>query len=95
MGSLCLGFYNLLSVESYLLWMTLLGLQHCALGHPNETARNMSIRYLYSKVTQLGHTHTHTCILFIFFSIIVYHRILSIVHCAIQEDLVIYPCYIY
>ena len=43
---------------------------------------------LYSKVTQL-HTHTHTSF-FKFFSIMVYPRILNIVLCAIQEDLVVY-----
>ena len=29
-----------------------------------------------------------------FFSILVYHRILNIVPCAIQKDLVVYPSYI-
>ena len=33
--------------------------------------------------------HTHS--FFIFFSIMVYHRILNIVPCAIQQDLVGYP----
>ena len=41
---------------------------------------------LYSKVI-----HTH--ILLIFFSITVYHRILNIVPCAIQQELGVYPFY--
>ena len=32
---------------------------------------------------------------FIFFFIVVYHRILNIIPCAIQKDLVIYLFYIY
>ena len=44
----------------------------------------------YSKVTQL-----YTYILFfIFFSIMVYHRILNMVPCAMPYDLVVYPSYI-
>ena len=46
---------------------------------------------LYHKVTQIyvyTHTHTHS---FIFFSIMVYHRTLNIVPCAVQKDLVVYP----
>ena len=38
------------------------------------------------------HTYTY---FFIFFSIMVYYRILSIVPCAIQSDFVVYPSYIY
>ena len=38
--------------------------------------------------------YAHT-FFFIFFSIIVYHRILNMVPCAIQEDFVVYPFYIY
>ena len=44
-----------------------------------------------------SYTHIYTHILtfsFIFFSIMVYHRILNIVPCAIQYDLVVYPFYI-
>ena len=37
--------------------------------------------------------HIYT-LFFIFFSIIVYYRILNIVPCAIQQDLVVYPFYI-
>ena len=63
------------------------------LGSPQRHSKKHSIKYLYSKVTQLGHTHTrmHTYILFIIFSIRVYHRILSTVRRAIQEDLIVYP----
>ena len=32
---------------------------------------------------------------FIFFSILVYHKVLNIVPCAIQQDLVVYPFYIH
>ena len=42
---------------------------------------------LYSKVIQLCQ---YTYIFFIFFSITVYHRILNIAPCAIQQDLVVY-----
>ena len=36
------------------------------------------------------HTHTHTYThTYAFFSIMVYHRILSIVHCAIQQEFVV------
>ena len=48
---------------------------------------------LHHKVTQIyicTHTHTHTHS-FIFFSIMVYHRTLNIVPCAVQKDLVVYP----
>ena len=31
---------------------------------------------------------------FVFFSIIVYHRILNVVTCSIQQDLVAYPFYV-
>ena len=31
---------------------------------------------------------------FILFSIMIYHKILNIVFCAIQKDLVVYPSYI-
>ena len=34
-------------------------------------------------------------VFFIFFFIVVYHRILNIIPCAIQKDLVIYLFYIY
>ena len=35
--------------------------------------------------------HTHTCIFFyVFFSIMAYRRILNIVPCALQQDLVVY-----
>ena len=51
---------------------------------------------LYSTVIQFyTHTHTH-CVytfFFILFSIMVYHRILNIILCALQQDL-IYPFYI-
>ena len=43
---------------------------------------------IYRRVTQLY------TFFFIFFSIMVYHRILNIVPCAIQEDFVVYPFYI-
>ena len=36
--------------------------------------------------------HTHTCFLK-FFSILVYHRMLNLVPCAVQEDLIVYPSY--
>ena len=39
--------------------------------------------------------HIYTVFFKIFFSIMVYHRILNIVPCAIQQDLVVYPFYIY
>ena len=42
--------------------------------------------------------YTYICIyiytFFIFFSIMVYHRIVNIVRSAIQQDLVVYPFYI-
>ena len=38
--------------------------------------------------------HTYMYILFIFISIMVYHKILNIVLCAMQQDLVFYPFYI-
>ena len=38
--------------------------------------------------------HIHT-FFFMFFSIMIYYRILNIVHCALQSDLVIYTFYIY
>ena len=40
---------------------------------------------LYSKVTQL---YKYVCIFVIFFSIMVYYRILNIVFCVTQKDLV-------
>ena len=46
---------------------------------------------VYSKVIQL---YIYT-FFFIFFSIMVYYRTLNIVPCAIQQDLVVYPFYIY
>ena len=50
---------------------------------------------LYSRVIQLFiHTHTHTHV-FIFFSIMIYHKKLKIVPCAVQLDLAVYPPYIY
>ena len=36
-------------------------------------------------------THTHIHTLLISFSTLVYHKILNIVPCAIQENLVVYP----
>ena len=41
------------------------------------------------------HTHTHVYLHIIFFSIVIYPRLLIIVPCAIQYDLIIYPSYIY
>ena len=42
---------------------------------------------MFSKVIQL-----YICIfLFILFPIMVYHRVLNIVPCAVQLDLVVYP----
>ena len=32
------------------------------LGSPQRHSKKHSIKYLYSKVTQLGHTHTHAYI---------------------------------
>ena len=46
---------------------------------------------LYSKVIQLY----IYAFFFIFFSIMVYHRILNIVPCALQQDLVVYLSYTY
>ena len=46
---------------------------------------------LYSKVTQF---YTYRPSFFIYFSMTVYHRVLNIVSCALQEDLVVYPSYI-
>ena len=37
--------------------------------------------------------HIYT-FLFIFFSVTVYHRILNIVPCALQQDLVVYPSHV-
>ena len=48
---------------------------------------------LYSKVIQL-YIYIYT-FFFIFFSIMIYLRIFNIVPCAVQEDLVVYPSYIY
>ena len=39
--------------------------------------------------------YTHTHILFVFFSTMTYHRILNIVLCSIQCDLVVYPSSVY
>ena len=50
-----------------------------------------------NSLTQLSdfHFHTHIILFFkIFFSIVVYHRILNIVFCLILLDLVVYPFYV-
>ena len=39
------------------------------------------------------HTHIQIYIFFFVFSIMVYHRVLNIVPCAIQQVLVVYPLY--
>ena len=56
------------------------------------------VNYFYpAKWFTYTHTHTHThtrTLCFIFFSIMVNHRILNIVLCAIQGDLV-YPFYVW
>ena len=46
--------------------------------------------YVYTDTNMCVHTHTF----FIFFSIMVYYRILNRVPCAIQKDLVVYVFYI-
>ena len=40
-------------------------------------------------------THIHIYILHIFFSIMVYRRILNIVPCAMHQDLLVYPFFFY
>ena len=61
-------------------------------GVTKSWTRLNDLNRLDSKVTQLyTHTHTHTHIFFIVFSIMVYHRTLSVVPCAMQWDLVVYP----
>ena len=47
---------------------------------------------LYNKVIQ---SHIYIYILFHIFCSMIYHRILNIVPCSIQKDLVVYPLYIY
>ena len=42
------------------------------------------------KRDSVTHTHTHT-LFFMFFFLMAYHRILNIVLCAIEENLVVYP----
>ena len=46
--------------------------------------------YIYILYTHTHIDNTHT-LFFIFFSIMVYYKILMIVLCAVQHDLVIYP----
>ena len=58
----------------------------------------MEVQLIYNVVlisaVQQSDSVTHIYIfLFVFFSIMVYHRILSTVPCAIQQDLVVYPSY--
>ena len=51
--------------------------------------------YIYIYVYIYIYTHTHIFMLFfLFFSIMVYHRIMNIILCAIQSDLVVHPFYI-
>ena len=69
-------------------------------GITKSWTRLNDLSRLDSKVTQLyihthTHTHTHTHIFFIVFSIMVYHRTLSVVPCVMQWDLVVYPFSIY
>ena len=49
--------------------------------------QNDSVIYIYVCVCVYIYIYT-------FFSILAYHRILNIVPCAIQKDLVVYPSYI-
>ena len=53
----------------------------------------VSYIYIYMHIYIYIYIYTH--ILFVFFSIMVYHRILNIVLCAVQWDLLVYPFYIY
>ena len=54
---------------------------------------NFLANSIYIYIYIYTHTHTHTHIFTIAFAIMLYHRILNIVLCAIQQDLV-YPFYI-
>ena len=50
----------------------------------------MCINFYYT-AKLLSYTHINIYIIFHIFSIMVYHKILSIVFCVIQYDLVVYP----
>ena len=52
-----------------------------------------SVLYIYIYTYTHTHIYIYIYILFHILSIMVYHRVLNIVPCAIQEDLV-YPFYI-
>ena len=55
----------------------------------------MNYKVVLITVIQQSDSGIHTySFFFIFFSIMVHHRILNIVPCAIQWDLVVYPHYI-
>ena len=59
----------------------------------------LEVKLIYNVVlvsgVQQNDSLTHTSSLFIFFSIMVYYRILKIVPSVIQQDLVAYPLYVY
>ena len=59
----------------------------------------VKVQLIYSVVlisaVQQSASVIHIYILFIFFSIMVYHQLLNIAPCATQQNLVIHPFYIY